>query len=212
MVLAPFPLTLPKTMLVASLVVSGLLSHCLRCGTPFSSPRIAVFIQPNLVLSLALTLEAWALAPKPCPSVSDYSVVGYATDHLCSSLLFLPQTGCCALRLQGSSSSPAFSHASQGDLPGADSFFFHSCFLGVLVPSWILFFSYLFFSLLLCTVMWRFSCPFWKSEVFCQYSVDVLWESFYRFFLVNICRRLAPHHTLPFDPGSSPTVLIVLHF
>lgn len=28
-------------------------------------------------------------------------------------------------------------------------------------------------------VMWRISCPFWKSEVFCQHSADGLWDSFY---------------------------------
>ena len=60
------------------------------------------------------------------------------------------------------------------------------------------FFSLLsFFFLVVYPAMWRVSCPFQKSEVFCQCSGDVLREPFhlhaaFLFFLCACGRRWAP--------------------
>ena len=76
------------------------------------------------------------------------------------------------------------------------------------VPSqecWSCLDSFLSLFLLFYPVTWRVSCPFWRFNVFCQCSVDVLCESFYvsMVFLVCIfvgegeCQVLLLHHLDP---------------
>ena len=53
----------------------------------------------------------------------------------------------------------------------------------------------LFTPLLFSSVMWRVSCPFWMFNVFCQHSVDVPCEMFYRWMvLVDVFVGEGEHH------------------
>lgn len=55
--------------------------------------------------------------------------------------------------------------------------------------------------------LFRISLPFWKSEVFCKHSVDVLWELFcMKMGVFCVCeRRWAPHPISP-PSWSDPSV------
>ena len=105
----------------------------------------AVFIQPTLVLSLALTSKAWTSAPPEClrqwcAGQWHWSSVRLSASPSSDQLL------CFSLRLWGASSIPADFPASQGPPRVQIPFLLHRCFSGVLVTSWILFFPYLSFS------------------------------------------------------------------
>ena len=150
----------------------------LWCTTPF--PPQAVSTQPPLVLSLGLSTKSKPHHPAPA-QVSQVVVLWAVVPIVCSAFspLWPPQTGCCAF-LQGFEAPPLYwliTLLVRG-LPSVQiPFLFHSSLPGVLILSRLLFLSslslFLFF-LLSYLVMWRFSCPFGKSEVFCQGLVDIL--------------------------------------
>lgn len=144
----------------------------------------ATSIQPTLVLSLVLTSKAWTSAPRPRLSVSGCSVLGGGTDHLCGSLLLLPQTGCCAFvwGFEVPPPSQLISLPVRG-LPGCR---FLSPYADTSQECWsrpeFFFFptslSFSFCSTQSCGGV--FFCPFWKSEAF-QHSLDTRiywWDSF----------------------------------
>ena len=113
-----------------------------------------------------------------------YNVLKKSISLTVFSLLFPPHTGCCAFirGLEVLFLSQLISM--QVREPPRVQIKFLSSFTAprrsaapVLSPFYLS--SLSFFFLLSFPVMWRFSCPFWKSEFCCQHSVDVLWELFY---------------------------------
>ena len=175
-------------------------------------------MEPSLVLSLGMTSKSQDLASYPAPHThihTPYSQV--SPSGVCQAVAltifesvspFCPsQTSCCYF-LKGSEAlllSPwplyqseglpvygnlsFFTAPSQGRWSSPNSFFS----LLFLHPPFVLP-SYVEIFLL-----------FWKSEVFCQHSVDVLWESFHLWvsFLYILGRRWALHPT-PLPSWSDP--------
>ena len=129
---------------------------------------------------------------------------GSGTDCLCGSLWALPSDQLLHFspKLWGSTSIPADLSGQLGASQGAVSFPLSQLPLGRASPVVVPFFSSLSLSLFLLfyPVLWRVSCPFWRSEVFCQCSVDVLCEPFYLevgFFHVFVGEGEQMHLTPP---------------
>ena len=141
-------------------------------------PSHAMFLQPTLVLSPGMASNSHVSIPSSCLSVSGWCVCQGVVPIFWGALsLFCPHTGCCAVFWVAEAPplslliSPSVRQPPRVRIP----FLFQGSPSGVQAPSWFLFMSSpsLFF-LLFCLVMRRFSCPFWKCEVFWRHSVDVL--------------------------------------
>ena len=185
----------PQQWCFASLGGLDFLQVSLSYGVPLPSswhtlvPQ-AVRTQPALTLSQELTSKACGSALTHLQSISGCGVLESDTSSLWCSLcfaLFSPAAVLFSEALRSGVISLSVRYLPRVCVP----FFFHSSLSGVLILvlipfffSFFFFFGFslslcllLFFPLLLYPVMWRVSCPFWKFNVFCQSSVDNLWDS-----------------------------------
>ena len=126
-----------------------------------------------------LTSKTQASAPSPRPpqwmSISGWGVPGDGPDHLCRSLSALSSKN--PLLAAFSPKAPPLSRLISSPVRGLPSvwkpFLFHSSLPGVQVLSCFLSLIFSFFSFVLPSYMEIFLL-FWKSEVFCQHSVNIL--------------------------------------
>ena len=157
------------------------------CSTPQSAAHCS--LAPSGCLHTAnpsplpgTDLWSLSLSAQPPPEHLRLWCPGAVVQMICVALSLLrpPQSTCCAFLC--SCEDPLSRPISlSGGFPGCG---FLSFFTAPSQECWSHSDSFFplspcLFFLLFYQVMWRVSCPFWRFQVFCQGSVDVLCESFY---------------------------------
>ena len=164
-------------------------------AAPHSSPFMPSPHSQLPVLSWSLSSEAWALAPSPClyqqASIWGYECrAGYEHRPVCVGLHF---TFCKVVAILSSKAQKISLHSGRSphqwrDFPGCWNIFFF------IAPSQGFrshpdSFLFLFSSFFCHTQLHGDFLAFQKSEVFCQHSVDVLWELFHMYFWCSCGRK-----------------------
>ena len=185
---SPPSLSLPYsvTLLLLQVWTSSLVLSAEVLGSPACS---ALFLSPSgcphtATHSPLLRTDLWNLgfSAQPPPECLRLWGPGEVVPVVCVALTLLcpSQSSCCTFHCNFEVPLSRLMSLSVRWLPRLwVPFLINDSLSGMLVPSSFLFSISLSFFTLLYPVMWRVSCPFWRFNVFCQCSVDVLCEFFY---------------------------------